>query len=655
MIERRAWTPILVMALMCSWVEPARCLAQSPASPSSPISAERSASPAPRPAQPQHLPATTEESALRILPPRAWTNASSTSRVPPPRPWPAAVSTSAADPMPPSARATARSGLPPLSPRSTERSVRPLPLLRSSSSPVLAQQERAPAGSVPVGPAMGPDGQNLPSSTPRTGLPPSPEEQVVNLKAAPLEASDLRFPINLATALRLADARPLIVAAAQASVWVAEAQLTRAKVLWVPSIMTGADYIRHDGGGPDINKGVMTASSVNFFYGGTGLYNMVNVTDVLFEPLAARQVLNSRQWDIQTAKNDALLMTADAYFNVHRYRGMYAGALYAVERGHALVEKISNLSRDLVPAVEVDRARNMVADLEQQATSAREAWRVHSANLTQVLRLDPRSVVVPLEHDHLQITLIDPGLSLHDLQKIAVTNRPELASRRALVQAAETRVRREKNRPLLPLVLLNGFQSAGMYYQIGIFGIGPNSSMNQWWYRSDPTIQLAWQLEGFGVGNLSRIKQQRGEESRAFVDLYKAQDTVVAEVTAAQAHLQSATDRVMQADRALRTGIITFNGHLEGLGQTTRFENLLIMVYRPQEAVYSLELLKVALDEYFSTVAQYNRAQFELFHALGYPANEVTNLRHPGDIIDVDTSRPAYLPPVGNGPPPATR
>src|SRR5208282_1886218 len=91
------------------------------------------------------------------------------------------------------------------------------------------------------------------------------------LKQAPLEATDLPLPINLATALRLSDARPLIVAAAQASVWVAEAQLTRAKVLWIPTMMLGGDYIRHDGGGPDFNKGVMTSPSVNYFYAGGGL------------------------------------------------------------------------------------------------------------------------------------------------------------------------------------------------------------------------------------------------------------------------------------------------------------------------------------------------------------------------------------------------
>jgi len=483
----------------------------------------------------------------------------------------------------------------------------------------------------------------------------SSDAQLVALKSAPLDPTDVRFPINLATALRLSDARPLIVAAAQAGVWVAEARLKRAKVLWVPMLVFGADYIRHDGGGPDFNKGIMTAPSVNFFYAGGAADQYVNLTDAIFEPLAARQVLNSRQWDIQTAKNDSLLLTAEAYFKVHQYRGMFAGALYTVQRGHDLADRIARLSKELVSTVEVERARNMVADLEQKATKAREEWRVHSADLTQVLRLDPRAVVEPLEADHLQITLIDPALPLDELTKLAVNNRPELASMRALVQAAEARLRREKNRPLLPIVMLNGFQSAGMWLQAGLFGLGPNSSLNQFTGRVDVSIQMIWQFDAFGIGNLARVKQQRGEQSAAIVELFKAQDRVAAEVTAAQARLQSATARLSQADRALRTGIITFNGNYEGLQQTTRFGDVLRLVYRPQEAVYALELLNVAFNEYFTTVAEYNRAQFQMFHALGYPANEIANLRPPGDILEVETERPAYLPPVANGPPPATQ
>ena len=498
----------------------------------------------------------------------------------------------------------------------------------------------------------------LPPALPHRRIPPprpASDFGTVKLKQAPLEPTDLRFPINLATALRLSDARPLMVAAAQASVWVAEAQLTRAKVLWVPQLNIGFDYIRHDGGGPDFNKGIMTAPSVNYFYGGAGLWQIQALTDVVFEPLAARQVLNSRQADIQSAKNDSLLMTADAYFRVHQYRGMYAGALYAVELGHDLVDRITRLSKDLVPRVEIDRARNMLADVEQQATSAREMWRVHSANLTQVLRLDPRAVVVPLEHDHLQITLIDPARPLDDLIPVGLTNRPELASYQALVQAVAARIRREKGRILLPSILLNGFQTPGEFLQAGIFGLGPNSSLNQWVGREDVSVQFLWQLDALGIGNLARIKEQRGEQSRAIIESFKTQDMVAADVTRAQARLQSATARVTQADRSLRASLIAFNGNYEGLKQTTRFGDVLVEVFRPQEVVYALQLLKITIDEYFTTVADYNRAQFELFHALGYPAREIASIHPPGDIQPVDTSRPSYLPPVGNGPPPATR
>jgi outer membrane protein TolC len=495
----------------------------------------------------------------------------------------------------------------------------------------------------------------LPTPTPVPPTMPVTAERYVKIKAAPLEASDVQFPINLATALRLADARPLIVAAAQASVWVAEAQLTRAKVLWVPQINLGADYIRHDGGGPDFNKGILTAPSVNFFYGGGGMWQNVALTDAFFQPLVARQVLKARQWDIQTAKNDALLMTANAYIGVHQYRGMYSGHLYCVERGHDLIERIAQLSRELVPTVEVDRAKNLVADLEQEATSAREAWRVHSADLTQVLRLDPRAVVVPLESDHLQLTLIDPGRTLDDLIPVGLTNRPELASHSALVQAVAQQIRREKGRILLPSVLINGFQTPYEMIQAGIFGLGPNSSLNQWTGRADLSYQALWELEGMGIGNLARIKEQRGEQSRAIIEFFKTQDTVAAEVTRAQARLQSAAARVTQADRALRTAVVTFDGNFEGLRQTTRLGDVLVLVNRPQEVVFALQLLKVAFNEYFTTVADFNRAQFELFHALGYPANEIALLKPPGDVMPVDTSRPGYLPPVGHGPPPATR
>ncbi|MGP0066244.1 MAG: TolC family protein [Isosphaeraceae bacterium] len=618
MMERSVWPWMLIVAALLPWVERAAFAAQSPATET------ETKDPSPR-AQGAPVPASTVSPAIARFMKRSGLDLPEL-----------AV---------PAVHATARGhgSLPSPIPPST------------SSAAVNSRVGQAVRDLPPALPSQGPS-TRAPTVSDSATMRPSPLSGSAELKPAPIGPNEVRFPINLATALRLSDARPLIVAAAQASVWVAEADLTQAKVLWIPTLNVSADYLRHDGGGPDFNKGVMTAPSVNFFYGGAALYGIISTTDVIYQPLVARQVLNARQWDVQSAKNDAVLRTADAYFQVHQYRGMYAGSLYCVERGRDLVDRIATLSRDLAQPFEVDRARNMLADLEQRAVSARQQWRVQSANLTEVLRLDPRAVVEPLERDHVQITLIDPGRSLEELMPIALTNRPDLSSRHAMVKAADYAIRREQARIFLPTIALTGFQSpGGMLIQGGLFGLGPNSSLNQWTGRDDVSVQLTWQLEGFGIGNLARIKRQRGQQSEAIIDLRTAQDMVAADVNRALARAQSATARVLQADRSLRTGLITFNGQMEGLGQTSRFGNLLVLVNRPQQAVYALQLLYVAFEEYFATVAEYNRAQFDLFHALGYPAREITYLRPAGNIQPVDTVRPQFLPPVGNGPPPATR
>ena len=180
----------------------------------------------------------------------------------------------------------------------------------------------------------------------------------------------------------------------------------------------------------------MTAPSTNFFYGGAGLCGRSwSTTDAIYQPLVARQVLNARHWDIQAAKNDALLQTADAYFMVHQYRGIYAGALYTVERGRRAGRTDHRPEPRPGPGV---RGRTGPGTCSPTSSSRRSrrasSGGCQSARLTRVLRLDPRAVVEPLEHDHLQITLIDPGRGLDDLMPIALTNRPEIASRRALIE-----------------------------------------------------------------------------------------------------------------------------------------------------------------------------------------------------------------------------
>ncbi len=252
--------------------------------------------------------------------------------------------------------------------------------------------------------------------------------------------------------------------------------------------------------------------------------------------------------------------------------------------------------------------------------------------------------------------MIDPSRSLDDLIPIGLRNRPELAAYQADVNRALIRIRQEKMRPMLPTILITGFQTpGGMVPEASIFGTGADGKMNFWSFRDDISGQIVWQLDSFGFGNMALVKKRRGEQSQATVKLMETQDMVAAEITEAQAQIQSAAARVVQSERSLRTGLVTYQKNVAGLGQTKRFDNVLELVYRPQEVVYALKLLNLAFDEYFNAVADYNTAQFMLFHAVGYPNRELAFLRPPGDILPVDTERPEYLPRVDVGPPRPTR
>ena len=374
------------------------------------------------------------------------------------------------------------------------------------------------------------------------------------LPPAQPEASDKSLPITLATALRLADARPVVIAAAQASVQVAVQQLAKARVEWLPSLNVGAGYYHHDGSTQG-QSGNFYDNTKDQFLAGAGVTARFAMTDALFAPLASRQVLRARQIDVQTARNDALLVTAEAYFNVQQARGRLAATQHVVERGLLLRNAITVEPSQLERASDLHRARAQLANFDDAIATAREQWRLASADLTQVLRLDPSATVIPIEPPNLRVTLISPDQTVDALIPIGLTSRPELASQQALVQAALVRIRQERMRPLVPSLILEGSPGAvgpGGYLEAGIFGSGANGTGNPWVGREDVSVGLIWQAQNLGFGNRALVRERRAEQQQLLVELFRIQDQVAAEIARAHAQLASATVRVETAEWGLQ-------------------------------------------------------------------------------------------------------
>jgi hypothetical protein len=64
----------------------------------------------------------------------------------------------------------------------------------------------------------------------------------------------------------------------------------------------------------------------------------------------------------------------------------------------------------------------------------------------------------------------------------------------------------------------------------------------------------------------------------------------------------------------------TAEKNVEGLSQTRRVGDVVVLVFRPQEVVAAIAALDQAYRDYYAAVADANRAQFQLYRALGHPA-----------------------------------
>ena len=356
----------------------------------------------------------------------------------------------------------------------------------------------------------------------------------------------------------------------------------------------------------------------------------------------------AEQCELQAARNDALAAVATAYFDVQEARGRLAGNLDAKAKAEDLVRRISGAGSGAGAARSKSTAFALCSlDLEQEVAASRAAWRTSSARLNRVLRLNPGAVVVPIEPPQLQVTLIPPGQAVDDLIPVGLMNRPELASQKALVQATLELLRQERLRPLIPSLVFQGGSGPGGAFNGGVFEGGPNGEPYTGGGRFDVEVGVVWTLEQPGrrqpgLGSRAgrpattgdaRTLQHRGPQwprkwSRPMPSLRPRRSR--------SARRRPACEKRTSPSWATSSGI----SETQGAGE------LLELVNRPQEAVAALQQLNRAYDNYFAAVNGYNRAQFQLYRAMGYPARILVCDRPVGELQNVDTSRPAGMAPV---------
>lgn len=485
--------------------------------------------------------------------------------------------------------------------------------LRGAARWGLALSMSAPSGiclAEPPPGAYGPaaDVQTLPRATP---VPAQPGTRIPAL--ATIGFADNQQPqpilINLPTALRLANASNPTIALAQARVQEAYARLQEARVMWLPDLAAGPAYVRHDGLLQTSTGNVLSVNKWNFFTGGQAEL-AVDTSQAFFGPLVARQLVQAQAAGARATQFQIQLDVANAYLDLLHAYGALAINRETLSKTEDMYERARTVDRAGVAMYTSDlpRAAAAVEFRRQQRMQAQAQVVTASSHLIRLLFLDPTVDLQPADLTVLPIELVPADMAVGQLVSLGLMNRPEMAQSRFLVGAADAQYRQTRLAPLLPRLDVS--------YSAGEFGGGIDDSTMRWGGRGDATAQATWQLHNFGLGDLARVRAQRAVTNQAMAHVLEIQAEVGDEVAGAaktvgviHQQLQDDENGVRQAEemwtRLEKADFGVANnkvGHLE--------------VLQPLTAIDQLQLARTA---YLDDVIAYDRAQFQLYWAMGQP------------------------------------
>lgn len=433
---------------------------------------------------------------------------------------------------------------------------------------------------------------------------------------------DMR-PIDLSTALRLAGVQnpELNVARARVTEAVALRQLAAAKFL--PSINLGLNYDNHTGVLQQSNGNILTVNRAAFYIGAgsnavaagsvniPGVVLSGNVAVAVYGNLVAMQLVRARQFENLAVRNQVFLQVALAYSELVRAEGQVAIARQARDEARTVAELTAQFLKVGEGAeADANRAKTELARRESNVQAAEGQLLTSSADLCRLLNLDPSVRLHATDATIVPMPIVPDPVPIQQLIGMALLRRPELGAQRALIAQAFLSLEGAQVLPFSPNVLV-GFSAGG-------FGGGSNlvrPVFGGFGGRSDFDAVIYWTLQNMGVGNIALIRAADARLQMARFEQIGVLNRVRSEVAQAYAKTHARFAQIGTNEEGVRAGQRAFaEDYQRTVGGGVRLKTVL-----PIELLNSFRLMAEARFDYLNSIVDYNRAQFELYVAMGQP------------------------------------
>jgi outer membrane protein TolC len=406
--------------------------------------------------------------------------------------------------------------------------------------------------------------------------------------------------IDLPTALKLAGAQNLDVSIARAKL--AEARATHEGTMWqfFPWISPGFAYRAHDNAIQNVEGKVIDVHRESYTLGPTVMAQW-DLGDAIYKELAARQLAKAAEHALDAQRQDAIAAAATGYFDLARAQAGESVAREAVRIANGYVEQLERaVEAGIVFKGDALRARTQLERNQFSLRQAQEQQRLAAARLAQTLRLDPMIELGAKEDELVPLPLLATNAAIESLVSKALANRPELRQSQSLVDAAKKTRDGARYGPWVP--------SVGAQVFAGGLAGGNQSTYRGLSESEDYQVTLGWRIGPGGLFDRSRVRAAEARWNTVVLTGQKLQDEIVRQVVEGFTRVQSEADKLATLRRGLAAAEQTFRLARE------RKEFAVGVVLETIQAEQELTRLR---HDYFNTVGEFNKAQYQLLKAIG--------------------------------------
>lgn len=413
--------------------------------------------------------------------------------------------------------------------------------------------------------------------------------------------TNMVYPIDLPATLRLAGARNLDIQIAREALNEAQANRQSAVEQFFPWVAPGIGSHRRDGAAQAVPSGIISDTHFQSYSPGATLTAQIALGDAIYNSLAAKQLVKASDQALETQRQDAILSAARGYLDLVKAKALAEVARQAIQISQDYQQELQRVVTAGI-AFKGDQLRVQTQTEQYRIVlqQALEQQRVAAVNLAQVLHLDSRVELTPLDPGVSPLRLFPTDASMNALVAQAMAFRPELKQSQAFLAATRATKNGALYGPLIPSI---GAQVFG-----GGMGGGPDGGPNNLLAEGDYMVGLNWRIGPGGLFDSGRINASKARLAAARFADSKLKDTIIAQVVAGLVRVNSTAAQIELSEHNLNTADET----LRLTRQRKQYGVGIVL-----EDIQAQQALTQARSDYVTAVAENAKAQYSLTRATG--------------------------------------